>query len=251
MIDDDGSKPWPVPRVAVVGGGLAGCEACWALARRGIGSVLFEMKPSRFSPAHCQPGLAELVCSNSLRSREETSAVGLLKLEMAELGSLVMEAAEVSVVPAGKALAVDRRLFSNHVTSRLEAEPLVRIVRREVLGLDDSVLDGFDKVIVTAGPLASESLTVSLERLVGSVGLYFYDAIAPIVVAASVDMSRAFWASRYNPEEKDYLNCPMDEAEYMNLVMELRSGRRVSARDFEDEIHFEGCLPVEAMADRG
>jgi len=237
--------------VAIIGGGLAGCECAWQLARCGVSSVIFEMKPERFSPAHVADGLAELVCSNSLRSDDPESAVGQLKQEMREAESLVLEAAEATRVPAGKALAVDRELFSAYVTEAVEAQALIRLERREIQSLDDPALSGFEAVVVAAGPLASDPLAQDLARAVGDERLYFYDAIAPIVEADSVDLSKAFWASRYHPEEKDYLNCPMRREEYEAFLAALMAAEKVQPKDFEKEIHFEGCLPVEAMAERG
>lgn len=237
--------------VAVVGAGLAGCECAWALACGGVPVRLFEMKPQQFSPAHSDENLAELVCSNSLRSDEPTSAVGLLKLEMSELGSLVMEAARATRVPAGKALAVDRALFARWITRRIENHPGVTLIREEIQGLEDPLLEGAALIVIAAGPLAGESLAEDLRRAVGGEHLYFYDAIAPIVCADSVDMATAFWGSRYNPEETDYLNCPLEEAQYRRLHQELRAARTVTPRDFEQAVHFEACLPVETLAERG
>jgi methylenetetrahydrofolate--tRNA-(uracil-5-)-methyltransferase len=238
-------------RIAIIGGGLAGCECALALARAGISSTLFEMKPQRYSPAHVSPGLAELVCSNSLRSDEPVTAVGLLKVEMATLGSAVIETARATCVPAGKALAVDRELFSAAMTARIEGEAHISLVRQEVMGLADPALAGFDAVVVAAGPLASERMAVSLAEAVGQESLYFYDAIAPIVTTESVDMGQAFWASRWQEGEGDYCNCPLDEAQYQAFVAALLAAHKVPSRDFEKELHFEGCLPIEAMAERG
>ncbi len=243
-----------IPRngfVAIVGAGLAGCECAWALAENNIPVRLFEMKPKRFSPAHGDENLAELVCSNSLRSDEPASAVGLLKLEMSELGSLVMEAARATRVPAGKALAVDRELFARWITRRIENHPTVTLVREEIQSLDDPLLKDAALIVIAAGPLVGEFLAEDLHRAVGGEHLYFYDAIAPIVSADSVDMDTAFWGSRYNPEETDYLNCPLDEDQYRRLHQELRSARTVATRDFEKAVHFEACLPVETLAERG
>ncbi|WP_428562893.1 MAG: methylenetetrahydrofolate--tRNA-(uracil(54)-C(5))-methyltransferase (FADH(2)-oxidizing) TrmFO [Solidesulfovibrio sp. DCME] len=237
--------------IAIIGGGLAGCECALALARAGVASTLFECKPAVYSPAHVSPNLAELVCSNSLRSDEPVTAVGLLKVEMAELGSAVIAVARETAVPAGKALAVDRELFSAAMTARVEAEPLVTLVRREVMSLSDPALDGFEAVVVAAGPLASERLAASLGEAIGGESLYFYDAIAPIVATDSVDMAQAFWASRWQEGEGDYLNCPLDEAQYKAFLAALLGARKVPSREFEKELHFEGCLPIEAMAERG
>jgi methylenetetrahydrofolate--tRNA-(uracil-5-)-methyltransferase len=237
--------------VAVVGGGLAGCEAAWQLARRAVPVTVFEMKPEKFSPAHTNPDLAELVCSNSFRSDEVTSAVGLLKEEMRALDSLVMETARESRVPAGKALAVDRNEFAGSITKTLAETPQVSIERREIESLADPRLTAFSQVILAAGPLASDSITRSLIDRIGGQDLSFYDAIAPIVSADSLNWDRVFWGSRYDPESYDYLNCPMTEAEYHALRQALLSGKRVQKRSFESEVHFEGCLPVETMAERG
>jgi len=236
---------------AIVGAGLAGCEAAWQLAQAGCDVVLYEMKPQRFSPAHQSEGLAELVCSNSFRSAEPETGIGLLKLEMAELGSLVMDVAKGVEVPAGKALAVDRELFSREMTRRIEAHPRITLVRREITSLAELDGQGYAALIVTAGPLASDALSSDLARIVGQDSLAFYDAIAPIVLTESVDMKVAFWASRYAPEDKDYLNCPMNEEEYLAFVRALVAGEKVAPREFEKEIHFEGCLPIEVMAERG
>ncbi|PIE68970.1 MAG: methylenetetrahydrofolate--tRNA-(uracil(54)-C(5))-methyltransferase (FADH(2)-oxidizing) TrmFO [Deltaproteobacteria bacterium] len=237
--------------IAVIGGGLAGSEAAFHLAQAGIPTTLFEMKPVRFSPAHNQAGLAELVCSNSLRSTDTTSGIGLLKQEMEALGSVIMQAARQTALPAGKALAVDRQRFSTVVTQRLEALAHLHLVRQEITSLDDPALHPFATVIVAAGPLASAPLTQSLVTTTGKDGLAFYDAIAPIITTDSIDMTKAFWGSRYQPENKDYLNCPLDEGEYTAFVQALRQGTRVKPRAFEKVVHFEGCLPIEIMADRG
>jgi methylenetetrahydrofolate--tRNA-(uracil-5-)-methyltransferase len=236
--------------VRIIGAGLAGCEAAWQLARTGVKVELYEMKPQTYSPAHHSPDLAELVCSNSFRSSEKETGIGLLKLEMTELGSLVMEVAAVTAVPAGKALAVDRELFAREMTRRITAHPGITLIRREISRLDE-VDDGSCPVIVAAGPLAGADLAADLARTVGEDSLAFYDAIAPIVATDSVNTNVAFWASRYAPEDKDYLNCPLSEDEYRRFVQELVIGEKVEAREFEKETHFEGCLPIEVMAERG
>lgn len=235
----------------IIGAGLAGCEAAWQLARAGRDVVLYEMKPRRFSPAHHSENLAELVCSNSFRSAETETGIGLLKLEMAELGSLVMEVAMETAVPAGKALAVDRDLFSREVTRRILEHPRITLVRREITNLAELDAQEHEALIVAAGPLAGDELSADLARIVGHDSLAFYDAIAPIVLTDSVDMDKAFWASRYAPEDKDYLNCPMTEEQYLSFVRELVAGEKVAPREFEKEMHFEGCLPIEVMAERG
>ncbi len=230
----------------VIGGGLAGCEAAWQLAQRGIPVVLCEMKPTRYSPAHHLPGLAELVCSNSLRGADLSNAVGLLKEELRRCGTLFMEAADATRVPAGGALAVDRELFSAYITGKILHHPLITLNYGEVTSLP---ADGL--VIVASGPLTSDALAASLSRLVGD-HLYFYDAIAPIVTAESLDMTKIFAASRYGKGDgDDYLNCPLDEDDYRRFIAELRAGEKVPARDFEKMVHFEGCMPVEELAERG
>ncbi|MDD2540863.1 MAG: methylenetetrahydrofolate--tRNA-(uracil(54)-C(5))-methyltransferase (FADH(2)-oxidizing) TrmFO [Desulfuromonadaceae bacterium] len=232
--------------ITIIGGGLAGCEAAWQAAQRGISVVLHEMKPQRFSPAHQLPGLAELVCSNSLRGISLDNAVGLLKEELRRCGSLTMEAAEATCVPAGGALAVDRQMFSDFVTARIESHPLIRIERSEATGIP---VDG--TVIIASGPLTSDALAASLTDLTGD-RLYFYDAIAPIVAADSLDMTKIFAASRYGKgDSDDYLNCPLDEDEYLKFIDELNRGEKVPAREFEKVVHFEGCMPVEELASRG
>lgn len=236
--------------IGIIGAGLAGCEAAWQLARAGHRVDLYEMKPGKFSPAHHSPDLAELVCSNSFRSGELTTGIGLLKQEMIDLGSLVMTVARQTAVPAGKALAVDRTLFAQTMTKHIVSQPHITLVRREITSLAE--LDGrHDALIVAAGPLASAPLATDLIRLIGQESLAFYDAIAPIVSTESVNMNVAFWASRYAPEDKDYLNCPLTGPEYLTFVRALVAAEKVPAREFEEERHFEGCLPLESMAERG
>ncbi|MBW2544429.1 MAG: methylenetetrahydrofolate--tRNA-(uracil(54)-C(5))-methyltransferase (FADH(2)-oxidizing) TrmFO [Deltaproteobacteria bacterium] len=232
--------------IIIIGGGLAGCEAAWQISRRSADVLLYEMKPALFSPAHKSPLLAELVCSNSFRSNATESAVGLLKEEMRVMGSLIMEAADATAVPAGKALAVDRTLFSNYIEDRL-ASTGTRIIREEVTSIpEDSI------VIIATGPLTSESLAKSIASVTGNEYLYFYDAISPIVDAQSIDYGTVFRASRYDSSgEGDYLNCPMTRDEYERFWTELSSGDEMPLRDFEDRRCFEGCLPVEVLARRG
>jgi methylenetetrahydrofolate--tRNA-(uracil-5-)-methyltransferase len=232
--------------LTIIGGGLAGCEAAWQAAERGTAVKLHEMKPEKLSPAHHLPGLAELVCSNSLRGDSLDNAVGLLKEELRRCGSLIMEAAEATRVPAGGALAVDRLLFSEYVTARISAHPLISLEPGET---EHIPADG--TVIIASGPLTSDALAESLAGLTGD-RLYFYDAIAPIVAADSLDMSKVFAASRYGKGDgDDYLNCPLNEAEYLAFVAELVASEKVATRDFEKVVHFEGCMPVETMAERG
>lgn len=230
-------------RVLIIGGGLAGCEAAWQVARRGIRVVLFEMKPRRFSPAHRSELLAELVCSNSLRSESLEDAAGLLKEELRRLDSLIMRAADRCRVPAGKALAVDRQEFSAFVTRALEAHPLVEVVRQEVTELPPE-----RPLIVATGPLTSAALAERIAELTGQRYLYFYDAIAPIVEASSIDRDIAFPGSRQGGE--DYLNCPLSREEYYRFVEELLRAEKVPLREFERLVVFEGCMPIEVMAER-
>lgn len=242
------------PQVAIIGGGLAGCECALALADSGAEVTLYEMRPAKSTPAHETGLLGELVCSNSLRSDELTMAIGVLKEEMRDLGSLVMRAAEATRIPAGKALAVDRTRFAEFMTRTMEEHPRITLVREEIESLDDPRLAGLDAVVVAAGPLASDALAKNLLDVTsgeGAANLYFYDAIAPIVSRDSVNLDVAFWGSRYRPEEDDYLNCPMTEAQYDAFLAALLEAEKVAPRQFEDHIHFEGCLPVEEMAERG
>ena len=217
------------------------------MSRAGVGVDLYEMKPVRYSPAHGSPDLAELVCSNSLRSDDPNSAVGLLKEEMRRLGSLFMEAAEAARIPAGKALAVDRHEFSAYITKRVAELSGVRVIREETTEINPDEI-----TVLATGPLTSEALSLELARLVGDEHLYFYDALAPIVTAESVDMDRAFFASRYKgDEEKDYLNCPFNEEEYNRFYEALSGAEKTVLREFEKPLFFEGCLPIEVMAERG
>lgn len=233
-------------KLTIIGGGLAGCEAAWQAAERGVPVSLHEMKPHSYSPAHHLPGLAELVCSNSLRGESMENAVGLLKEELRRGGSLLMAAADATRVPAGGALAVDRGLFSAFVTERVEAHPLIELVREEVVAIPAEGV-----VIVASGPLTSDALAEKIMALTGP-KLYFYDAIAPIIAAESIDMNKVFRASRYGKGDgDDYLNCPMTEGEYVRFVDAILAAEKVPARDFEKVVHFEGCMPVEEMAERG
>lgn len=232
--------------VAVVGGGLAGCEAAYQLARRGVDVVLYEMRPAASSPAHRTADLAELVCSNSLRSDQLANAVGLLKAEMRRLGSLVLRAADASAVPAGRALAVDRVAFARHVTEEIEAHPRIELRRAAVKKVPDDPL-----VILASGPLTAPDLAADLAALLGDEYLYFYDAIAPTVYADSLDLEVAFRASRWEDGPGDYLNLPLDRADYAALVEGLVAADTVPLHPFEKALYFEGCLPVEEMARRG
>lgn len=237
-------------RVTVIGGGLAGCEAARQLADRGIQVRILEMKPHHYSPAQGSPDLGELVCSNSLRSAVLHSAAGLLKEELRIMDSLIIEAAHATSVPAGKALAVNRELFAGYITRRVTEHPLVTVERREVTAVPP---EEEGTVIVATGPLTSDRLADEIAQMVGSKGLSFYDAIAPIVTAESLDLTRIFRASRYGEaeEEGDYLNCPMDEETYRAFVVEILNSRKIEPHPFEQIPHFEGCLPVEELARRG
>ncbi|MEJ2718381.1 MAG: methylenetetrahydrofolate--tRNA-(uracil(54)-C(5))-methyltransferase (FADH(2)-oxidizing) TrmFO, partial [Deltaproteobacteria bacterium] len=234
--------------ITIVGGGLAGSEAAWQLAKREVPVRLLEMKPRKYSAAHQSPDFAELVCSNSLRSVSLNSAVGLLKAELRIMGSLIMEAADACAVPAGKALAVDRDLFAGFITERISGHPLITVQRGEVLTIPSS-REGL--VILATGPLTSDRLAREIVATLGSEGLSFYDAIAPIVTAESLDMARVFRASRYASDEGDYLNAPMDESAYRAFVREICDAEKVDPHPFEKIPHFEGCLPVEELARRG
>jgi len=234
-------------QVKVIGGGLAGSEAAWQLARRGVEVELLDMKPDRRSPAHVLPGLAELVCSNSLRSDNPQNAVGLLHEELRRLGSLILASADETRVPAGDALAVDRRRFSELVTARLESHPLITRRAGEATALPPP--PGLS--LIATGPLTAEALSHELGRLFSG-GLHFYDAIAPIVSDASIDRTIAYARSRYGKGDgDDYLNLPLDETGYHAFVEALVSAEKVAPHDFEEGRYFEGCLPIEVMAARG
>jgi methylenetetrahydrofolate--tRNA-(uracil-5-)-methyltransferase len=248
--------------VEVVGGGLAGCEAAWQVASRGVPVTLHEMRPGRATAVHKTGGLAELVCSNSFRGDKLDNAVGLLKAEMRKLGSLVMQAAEASRVPAGAALAVDRERFSSLITRTIGDHPLITVVRGEVTSIPASRVGS--PVIIATGPLTSDSLAAEIASLVGSDHLYFYDAISPIVLAETIDRSRVFRASRWGRSlgpalpscgaddgEGDYLNCPLTREEYDRFYDALTTAESATVHDFDKERFFEGCLPIEVMAHRG
>jgi len=232
-------------RVTIVGGGLAGAEAAWQLARHGVPVDLYEMRPGRGTAAHHTDRLGELVCSNSFRNATLETAVGLLKDEMRRLGSLVMHVADANQVPAGACLAVDRDHFAAELTRAVEALPAVRIVREEVTDIPA------DFTILATGPLTSPALSESLQRLLGRTHLYFYDAIAPIVAADSIDMGVAWKASRYGKGGEDYINCPLDRTQYAAFVDAVVAADKVPTRDFERCVYFEGCMPIEEMARRG
>ena len=232
------------PQAAVVGAGLAGCEAAWQLARKGISVTLIEMKPHHKSPAHHSDLFAELVCSNSFRGARLTSAVGLLKEEMRRLDSLIIKSADSHSVPAGDALAVDREGFSKCVTDTLQNHPLIHIEHREAVDIPDG------PVIIATGPLTSDTLADSIRMLPGIGTLNFYDAAAPIVTLDSLDESRMFRMSRYGRGD-DYLNCPMNEEEYNRFIDALLAAETAEVHGFEEKHVFEGCMPIESMARRG
>ena len=232
------------PVVRIIGGGLAGSEAAWQLARRGVRVDLYEMRPRQMTEAHATGGLAELVCSNSLRSRSLTAPAGLLKEEMRRLGSLILRAAEEHQVPAGSALAVDREGFSGAVSRAIEDLPQVRIFREEAIEIPSGV------VILATGPLTSPALSGQLASLLGSEHLYFYDAISPIVTQESINLEVAFRASRYGDGD-DYLNLPLTREEYHRFVEALLAAEKIPTRSFERFVPFEGCMPIEEMAERG
>ena len=240
-----------MPTIKIVGAGLAGCEAAWQAANLGCNVILYEMKPNKFSPAHHSEGFAELVCSNSLRSNQLSNAVGLLKEELRLLGSLIMEAAYATEVPAGSALAVNRDEFSQYITRKIEEHPNITIVREEVTEIGDEI------TVIASGPLTSPDLADSIAKLTGGSELHFFDAAAPIIDFTTINTDVAFFASRYgkgNPE--DYLNCPMTKEQYDAFYNELIAAKSAPLKDFDKELQenltvFEGCMPVEVMASRG
>ena len=233
--------------IIIIGGGLAGSEAAWQAASRGTKVILYEMRPEKMTPAHHTGMLSELVCSNSLRSMDLENAAGLLKEEMRRLNSLIMSSADKSRVPAGSALAVDRELFARQITETLEENPLVELRREEVEKIPET-----DKpVIIATGPLTSEVLAEEIKGITGSEYLYFFDAAAPIVTRESINMEKVFRASRYGKGTADYLNCPMNEEEYNRFWKALTDAERYQKKEFEKEVYFEGCMPVEEMASRG
>lgn len=240
------------PKIRIIGAGLAGCEAAWQVAKLGVEVELYEMKPIKYSPAHHNPGFAELVCSNSLRSNQLNNAVGLLKAELSALGSLVMEAAYATEVPAGSALAVNRDLFSAYITEKIKSNPKITVYEKVV---DEIFPDGI--TVVASGPLTDEKLADSIARLTGGTELHFFDAAAPIVDFSTVDLKKAFFASRYGKgTPEDYLNCPMTREEYDRFYNALITAEAAPLKDFDKQSQenltvFEGCMPVEVMAKRG
>lgn len=232
--------------INVIGAGLAGCEAAWQIAKRGIKVRLYEMKPKAFSPAHHLETYAELVCSNSLRSDQLENAVGLLKEEMRLLDSIIMKCADATRVPAGGALAVDRNMFSQMVTDLMRENENIEIINEEVKDLPKDVI-----TVVASGPLTSEDLSRSIMDLIGEEYLHFFDAAAPIVTFDSINMDKAYKAARYGRGTEDYINCPMNKEEYDKFWNELVNAELAEVKNFEKEVVFEGCMPVETMAKRG
>lgn len=235
-------------KVIIVGAGMAGSEAAWQAANRGIAVDLYEMRPVKNTPAHKTELFAELVCSNSLRGAGLENAVGVLKEEMRRLGSIIMEAADATKVPAGGALAVDRWGFSRYITEKVSQHPLINVIHEEVteIPLEENAV-----TIVASGPLTAGALAEDIAQLMGQQYLYFYDAAAPIVTLESVDMSKAWRASRYDKGEPAYINCAMDREQYQHFWQELVNAEKAETHNFEKEIFFEGCMPVEEMASRG
>lgn len=232
--------------VTIVGGGLAGSECAFQLANRGVSVELMEMRPARSTPAHQTDRLAELVCSNSLRSDDPFHAAGLLKREMERFGSLIIAAAREAAVPAGGALAVDREQFADRVTDAISTHPLIQLHRQEEVQIPDG------EVVLATGPLTSDALAGQLVELIDDDSLYFYDSIAPIVDIGSLDMERLFWASRYDKGTgDDYLNAPLTREEYLAFHQAIQEAELAPLHDFEKDLFFEGCLPIEELARRG
>ena len=235
--------------VAIIGGGLAGCELALQLAQRDVRVTLFEMRPTKPTPAHKTEGLAELVCSNSLKSVSPQNAHGLLKAELEGLGCYLLEMAKIAQVPAGEALAVDPNVFSKEVEAKIAGASNITLVREEVAD-PEILLESFDRVVISSGPLTSDTLMRKLSEMLGE-GLYFYDAIAPVIHRDSIDFDTAYLASRYGKGEAAYINCPLSQEEYYILMQELVKSKKVDFKDYEQAKHFEGCLPIEVMAARG
>ncbi|HWX53134.1 MAG TPA: methylenetetrahydrofolate--tRNA-(uracil(54)-C(5))-methyltransferase (FADH(2)-oxidizing) TrmFO [Verrucomicrobiae bacterium] len=236
-----------ISSIKIIGAGLAGCEAAWQCARRGVDVELYEMRPLKSTPAHQTDKFAELVCSNSLKSESENTAPWLLKEEMRRTGSLLIRIAQETSVPAGHALAVDREVFAARVTETISAEPRIRIVREEATHIEEA--DGI--TVIATGPLTSDALSQEIARLSGSDHLYFYDSISPIVEADSIDNSRVYFAARYGKGGADYINCPFTKEEYDRFLDALIAAQSVGEHDWEKLNYFEGCLPIEEIARRG
>ena len=235
-----------VNNVIVVGAGLAGSEAAYQLAKRGINVTLYEMKPNKFSPAHKSANFAELVCSNSLKAKEFTTSSGLLKKELELFDSLIMQAANACSIPAGGALAVDREMFSEYITNKLKSFSNIEIINEELTIIPEDKI-----VIIATGPLSSDDIVKALQKKINQEYLYFFDASSPIVTSQSIDMSVAFVGDRYGKGNGDYINCPMNKQEYLTFYNELINAESVKLHDFENKKVFEGCMPIEVMAKRG
>ena len=240
-----------MPRINILGAGLAGCEAAWQAAQRGVKVRLFEMKPHKMTPAHHTEGFAELVCSNSLRSDCVSNAVGLLKEEMRRLDSLIMQAADATRVPAGSALAVDRTKFSQYITDRIRNHPNIEVIEEEVSSLEEGIV-----TVIATGPLTSDAMAQFITGELGCGKLHFFDAAAPIVDATTINMDVAFFASRYDKGDADYINCPMNKEQYDAFWQALTTAEEAQLKEFDKESQkdvkvFEGCMPVEVMARRG
>ena len=246
MNSQTNSQTTPMKKVNIIGAGLAGSEAAWQLAQRGIPVRLYEMRPKKYSPAHHTDAFGELVCSNSLRANNIENAVGLLKEEMRRLDSLIMKCADDNQVPAGGALAVDREKFSAQITETIKQHPLIEIIYEEVTTVPEDEI-----TIIATGPLTEGAMADYVKQVTSQDDLYFYDAAAPIVTAESINYDKAFWASRYDKGDADYLNCPMTEEEYNRFYDALTTAELIETKEFEKEKFFEGCMPIEAMASRG
>ncbi len=231
--------------VKVIGAGLAGCEAAWQIANRGVQVELYEMRPKKMTPAHKSGGFAELVCSNSLRSNALTNAVGVLKEEMRMMDSLIMQVADATALPAGSALAVDRDNFSKCIEEKIRNHPNIRVIEEEIVEIPEG------PCVIASGPLTSEGLSKSIQDFLDAEAFYFFDAAAPIVEKDSINFDVAYYKSRYDKGDADYINCPMNKEEFFNFYRELVQAETVKIKDFEKEIYFEGCMPFEEMARRG
>src|SRR5277367_4267828 len=240
-----------MPNIKIIGAGLAGCEAAWQCARRGVEVLLYEMRPVRQTPAHQTADFGELVCSNSLKSESENTAPWLLKQEMRRAGSALLRIADETAVPAGHALAVDRVAFSRRIAEAIAAEPLIRVIREEVTRLDAPDGNKSGLTILATGPLTSPALSREIERITGSGHLAFYDSISPIVDAETIDMNRVYFAARWDKGTADYINCPMTREEYDTFLTALLAAQPAETKEWERAEYFEGCLPIEILARRG
>ena len=231
--------------INVIGAGLAGCEASYQIAKRGIKVNLYEMKPTKMTPAHHSKNFGELVCSNSLKSKSIENASGLLKEEMSLLDSLIIKAAKSSEVKAGQALSVDRELFAQYITNEIKNNPLITVINEEVINIPEGI------TIIATGPLTTDTLSNEIAKLLDEEHLYFYDASSPIIETNSINFDIAFKKSRYDKGDADYINCPFTKEEFLKFYEELVNATRVPLHDFEKEVHFEACMPIEVIAKRG